>query len=95
MKFAGPQPSATGGRCAEAPEVAKGIKTIQDGRIYLEEIERPFVLQLKGSPDEFKAGLRTAVSNGWLDMHESGSFVRTTRAGANLFGVGTTQAPRT
>ena len=53
------------------------------------------MLQLKGSPDEFKAGLRTAVSNGWLDMHESGSLVRITRAGANLFGVGTIEVPRT
>jgi hypothetical protein len=32
-----------------------------------------------------KAGLARAIENGWLVLHESGTFVRLTQAGADLF----------
>ena len=41
--------------------------------------------QLKGTPAEYKAGLLRAIENGWLELHESGTFVRFTPAGAALF----------
>jgi hypothetical protein len=34
---------------------------------------------------EYKAGLDRAIANGWLVPHESGTFVRFTQAGADLF----------
>jgi hypothetical protein len=39
----------------------------------------------RGSPAEYKAGLDLAVPRGWLMLHESGTFVRFTQAGAELF----------
>jgi putative ABC transport system substrate-binding protein len=32
-----------------------------------------------------RAGLKRAIENGWLKMHESGTFMRFTQAGADLF----------
>ena len=55
-------------------ELANAIETIQDGRIYIEEINGPFLYQLKGTPAEYKAGLDRAIANGWIDLHESGTF---------------------
>ena len=38
-----------------------------------------------GTPGEYKAGLERAIANGWLERHESGTYVRFTEAGAALF----------
>ncbi len=48
-------------------------------------INGPFLFELKGTPAEYKAGLDYAIANGWLELHESGTFVRFTEAGAALF----------
>jgi len=66
-------------------EIANSVETIQDGRIYIEEINGPFIFELKGTPAEYKAGLDLAIARGWLDLNESGTFVKFTRAGAELF----------
>jgi hypothetical protein len=42
------------------------------------------LIELKGSPAEYKAGLDLALAKGWLEMHESGTYVRFTEAGAAL-----------
>jgi hypothetical protein len=41
--------------------------------------------QEKATPTEYKAGLAWAIEKGWLVLHESGTFVRFTQAGADLF----------
>ena len=38
-----------------------------------------------GSPAEYGAGLDVAIARGWLVMHESGTYVKFTQAGADLF----------
>ena len=43
------------------------------------------LFQLKATPAEYKAGLDRAIANGWLVLHESGTFVKFTQAGADLF----------
>jgi len=58
---------------------------VQDGRIYIEKINGPFLFELKGTPAEYSAGLERAIAKGWLVMHESGIFVKFTEAGAALF----------
>jgi hypothetical protein len=68
--------------CA-AREYAYG--PVQDGCIYIEKINEPFLYQLKGTPAEYKTGLDLAIANGWLELHESGTFVKFTEAGAALF----------
>jgi hypothetical protein len=66
-------------------ELANEFEPIQDGRIYIEKINGPFLFQLKGTPTEYKAGLDRAIANGWLLLHESGTFVTFTQVGADLF----------
>ncbi|QOG23489.1 MULTISPECIES: hypothetical protein [Bradyrhizobium] len=59
-------------------EIAAATPAVQDGRIYIERINAQFVALLKGSRGhpEFGAGIRYAVEHGWLELHESGTYVR-------------------
>jgi hypothetical protein len=41
--------------------------------------------QHKATPAEYSAGLKPAIEKGWLELHESGTFVRFAQAGADLF----------
>lgn len=66
-------------------ELANAFEPIQDGRIYIEKINGPFLFQLKGTPAEYKAGLDRAIEMGWLVIHESGTYVKFTQSGADLF----------
>jgi len=66
-------------------ELANAFEPIQDGRIYIEKINGPFLFELKGTPAEYKAGLDRAIEKGWLVIHESGTYVKLTPAGAELF----------
>ena len=60
---------------------ANAFEPVQ-GRIYIEKINEPY--QLKGTLAEYKVGLECAIANGWLDLHESGTYVKLTEAGATL-----------
>jgi hypothetical protein len=57
-------------------ELAAGSEPVQDGRIHVEKINKPFLYSLKASRPEFGAGLRFAVEQGRLELHESGTYVR-------------------
>jgi hypothetical protein len=65
-------------------EIASTIEPVQDGRIHIEKINAPF-LQAGGSPAEYGAGLAHAIARGWLWKHESGTYVKFTQTGADLF----------
>jgi hypothetical protein len=66
-------------------EIANSIEPAQDGRIFIELINWPFLSEHKGSPAEYKAGLELAIARGWLVLHESGTYVKFTQAGAEMF----------
>ena len=66
-------------------EIANSVEAVQDGRIHIELINWPFLHELKGSPSEYSAGLNLAIERGWLWLHESGTYVKFTQAGAELF----------
>jgi hypothetical protein len=66
-------------------EIANTVEAVQDGRIHIEKINWPFLSEFKGSPAEYGAGLKVAIERGWLWLHESGTYVRFTQAGAELF----------
>jgi hypothetical protein len=66
-------------------EIANTVEPIQDGRIHIEKINRPFLFKEGGSPAEYGAGLELAIAKGWLWRHESGVYVKFTQAGAELF----------
>ena len=64
--------------------LAKAFEPVQDGRIYIEKINGPFLFELKGTPAEYKAGLERAIATGWLVLHESGTYVQFAESGAAL-----------
>ncbi|MBR0802818.1 hypothetical protein JQ636_04640 [Bradyrhizobium japonicum] len=57
-------------------ELAASIPPVQDGRIHIEKINAPFLYTLKGTGAEFGAGIDYAVKMDWLELHESGTYVR-------------------
>ena len=66
-------------------EIANSVETVQDGRIHIEKINPPFLFREHATPAEYSAGLKLAIERGWLVLHESGTFVMFTQAGADLF----------
>src|SRR5213079_437979 len=61
-------------------EHAHASEPIQEGRIYIEKINGPFLFNDKATPAEYTAGLEVAISRGWLKLHESGTFVKLTQS---------------
>jgi hypothetical protein len=85
MKFAANRPYADPEKAARRlMEHARAFEPIQDGRIYIERINGPFLFQDRGTPAEYGAGLKLAIERGWLWLHESGTYVKLTEAGAQL-----------
>ena len=66
-------------------EHAQAFEPIQHGRIYIEKINGPFLFGDKSAPAEYSAGLELAIKHGWLELHESGTFVKLTQSDADLF----------
>jgi hypothetical protein len=86
MKFATIRPYADQEAAArKLIEIANSLEAVQDGRIHIELLNGPFLFDLRGTPAEYSAGLRLAIERGWLVMHESGTYVKFTQAGAELF----------
>ena len=65
-------------------EIANAVEAAQDGRIYIERVNGPF-LEAGGTPDQFRAALARTIAVGWLVRHESGTYVKFTPAGAEMF----------
>jgi hypothetical protein len=85
MKFAADRPFANADVAArKLVEIANGIEAVQDGRIYIERVNAPF-LAAGGSGDDFRAGIERAIALGWLWRHESGTYLKFTDSGAALF----------
>jgi len=86
MKFVAPRPFADPEAAAQKlMGIANAVEAVQDGRIFIELINGPFLFEHKGRPAEYGAGLKLAIERGWLWEHESGTYVKLTQAGAELF----------
>jgi hypothetical protein len=85
MKFVQPHPFTNPDAAArKLVEIANGVEAVQDGRIYIERVNEPF-LAAGGNGDQFRAGIERAVALGWIWRHESGTYVKFTESGAALF----------
>ena len=85
MKFVDPHSSADPDAAArKLIKIANGVEAVQDGRIYIERVNEPF-LAAGGSGEQFRAGIVRAVALGWIWRHESGTYVKFTDSGAALF----------
>ena len=66
MKFVEPSQFADPDVAArKLVEIANGIEAVQDGRIYIELVNAPF-LKAGATPDQYRAALARAISKGWL-----------------------------
>ena len=77
--FADPEPAVR-----RLADFANATEAVQDGRIYIELINAHF-LKAGGTPDQFRGALARAIEKGWFERHESGTYVRFTQTGADLF----------
>ena len=85
MKFVEPNQFADPAAAArKLAEIANATEAVQDGRIYIERVNGAF-LEAGGTPDQYRAALAGAISKGWLLRHESGTYVKFTPAGAEMF----------
>jgi len=85
MKFAAVRPYAEPEAAArKLIEIANSVEAVQDGRIHIELLNGPMLFELKATPEEYSAGLKLAIERGWLVMHESGTYVKFTQAGAEM-----------
>jgi hypothetical protein len=85
MKFVEPSHFADPDAAArKLVEIASTSEAVQDGRIFIELINGPF-LKEGGTPDQFRTSVARAITLGWLWRHESGTYVKFTPAGAELF----------
>jgi len=85
MKYATARPYADPEKAARRIlEIANTVEPIH-GRIHIEKINGPFLFSDRASPAEYSAGMKLAIERGWLEMHESGTYVAFTPAGAELF----------
>jgi hypothetical protein len=86
VKFATDRPFADPEKAArKLLEIANSVEAVQDGRIHIEKINGAFLFKEGGSPAEYGAGLEFAIARGWLWKHESGTYVKFTPSGAELF----------
>ncbi|MGY8685890.1 hypothetical protein Q2941_50620 [Bradyrhizobium sp. UFLA05-153] len=69
--FANPEAAAR-----KLVELAAGIEPVHDGRIHIEKINAPCFYSPKATGPEFGAGIKVAVERGWLELHESRTYVR-------------------
>jgi hypothetical protein len=85
MKFVEPHPFTNPDAAArKIAEIANGVEAVQDGRIYIERVNEPF-LAAGGRADQFRAGIERAIWLGWIWRHESGTDVKFTDGGTALF----------
>jgi hypothetical protein len=86
MKFVEKRPYADPEAAARRiMQHARAFEPIQDGRIYIEEINRPMLDKDGATPAEYWAGLELAIERGWLEYHPSGTYVRFLQKGSELF----------
>jgi hypothetical protein len=86
MKFAQARPYADPEAAArKLIEIANSVEAVQDGRIFIELINGPMLFEHKATPAEYSAGLKLAIERGWLTLDRSGTYVKFTQTGAELF----------
>jgi hypothetical protein len=86
MKFTADRPYSDPEKAArKLVEIANAVEAVQEGRVYIELINGPLLFEHKASPAEDKAGLDLAIARGWLTLDRSGTYVKFTAAGADLF----------
>lgn len=83
MKYASARPLADPETAArKLVEIASGVESVQDGRIFIELVNTPFLKQC-GTGEEFRVAIALATGKAWLELHESDTYVRLTAIGSD------------
>lgn len=70
-------------------EHARAFEPAGHGWISIGQLDHPFLFADKATRGEFKGGMEFALSQGWLELHENGSFVKLTQTGLAVLGTKT------
>lgn len=57
-------------------EHARAFEPARHGWIDIDQLRHPFLFGDKATPTEYSAGLGRGILNGWLELDETGAFVR-------------------
>ena len=87
VKFVQPNPYADPeAAMRKLLELANGVEAKQEGRIHVEKLNGPMMSELRRQAIRIQGGrLMLAIERGYLVLHESGTYVRFTEKGAELF----------
>jgi hypothetical protein len=86
VKFSEPRPYADPDQAAhKLVEIANTIEAVQDGRIHIGKVNGPMLFEHKASRRNTGQGLVWRFGAGGSNWTRSGTFVRFTQAGADLF----------
>jgi hypothetical protein len=70
----------------ELIELANAVEAVQDGPHPHRAAQRADAVRAQGHAGRIqRAGLKFAIERGWRVMHESGTYVKFTQVGAELF----------
>lgn len=78
-------PKAAGHRLWHHAKAAKRLQTKEPARVYVEQINSPFLFKDGASPAEYTAGMNWLIAEGCIEMHESGCFFVMRPKGHDLF----------
>jgi hypothetical protein len=85
MKYATERPYSDPEKAARRlMEHAHAFEPVQDGRIYVEKLNGPFLFGDKGTPAEYSAGLELAIKRGWLELFLFGNTSNVSTVGPNF-----------
>jgi len=74
MKYATERPYSDPEKAARRlMEHAHAFEPIQDGRIYIEKLNGPFLFGDKGTPSDYSAGLEFAIAGAGWNCKQSGA----------------------
>ena len=78
MKLAEVRPNAESKAAARKLLKFSGSVQVINDRIHIEKINGPFLSKAgcNASGPEFGAGIKFAIENGWIELHERGTYVR-------------------
>ena len=64
-------------------ELANGVEAAQERRI--EKVNGRFLFEVKGTREQYRAGVRHAIERDRIILRDSGTYLKSTQAAAELF----------
>lgn len=78
-------PKAAGQRLWHHAKAAPRLQPTEPDRVYVEQVNSPFLFKDGAAPAEYAAGMQWLVAEGCIDLDESGCFFVMNPKGHDLF----------